>query len=110
MQSNARPILTPGLRDLAATAALLERLEKNPHGSASAEQYREVAHRVSLLLADCEPGPAFDMILLAAPATAALYENLHYVHAGLVRSPQEAALAAEQAAIAAIAKARRRDG
>jgi hypothetical protein len=107
MDANTRPTLPPALRDLAAMAALLERLDVNPHGSASAAQYQVVARRVSALLAEAEPGPALEMLLQAAPATAALYENLQYAHAGLVRSPLEAALNAELAATAAIAKARR---
>ncbi len=108
MESNTRPTLPPALRDLAAMAALLERLELNPHGSASAGQYRDVALRVRGLLADAPPGPMLDMLLAAAPATAALYENLQYAHAGLVRAPLDAALEAERAAAATIAKARRR--
>ena len=106
MESNTRPTLPHALRDLAAMAALLERLELNPHGSASASQYRDVALRVRSLLAEAPPGPMFDMLLSAAPATASLYENLQYAHAGLVRTPLEAALEAERAAAAAIAKAR----
>lgn len=106
MESNTRRTLPAALRDLAAMASLLERLELNPHGSASADQYRGVALRVRGLLADAPPGPMLDMLLAAAPATAALYENLQYAHAGLVRAPLEAALNAELAAAAAIAKAR----
>lgn len=108
MESNTRPALPAALRDLAAMAALLERLDLNPHGSASAGQYRDVALRVRGLLADAPPGPMLDMLLAASPAAAALYENLQYAHAGLVRTPLEAALDAERAAGNAIAKARRR--
>jgi hypothetical protein len=108
MEPNIRPALPAALRDLAAMAALLERLELNPHGSASAGQYRDVALRVRALLAEAPPGPMLDMLLAAAPATAALYENLQYAHAGLVRAPLEAALDAEIAATAALVKARRR--
>lgn len=107
MESNIRPALPSALRDLAAMAALLERLELNPHGSASAGQYRDVALRVRGLLAEAPPGPLLEMLLSAAPATAALYENLQYAHAGLVRAPLDAALEAELAATAAIAKARK---
>jgi hypothetical protein len=108
MESNTRSTLPAALRDLAAMAALLERLDLDPHGSASAHQYRDVARRVSALLVDAPPGPMLDQLLSAAPATAALYENLQYAHAGLVRAPLEAAMDAERAATAAIAKARRR--
>ncbi len=107
MESNIRPTLPSALRDLAAMAALLERLELNPHGSASAGQYRDVALRVRGLLAEAPPGPLLETLLSAAPATEALYENLQYAHAGLVRAPLDAALEAELAATAAIAKARK---
>lgn len=108
MQTDARPALPSSLRALAAMAALLERLDREPHrsGGASAAQYRAVVRQVSDLLAEAEPGPALDRLLAAAPATAELYENLQYAHAGLVRSPLEAALNAELAAAAAIGRAR----
>jgi hypothetical protein len=98
--------LPVALQPLAAMAVLLERLERMPR-QASPEQYREVAQRVSELLSEAEPGDALNALLAAAPATAELYENLQYAHAGLVRSPLDAALAAEQAAAAAITRARR---
>ena len=94
------------LQPLASMAVLLERLERMPR-QASAEQYREVAQRVSEMLAQAEPGDALNALLAVTPATAELYENLQYEHAGLVRSPLDAALAAERAATAAIARARR---
>jgi len=74
--------------------------------SASAEQYRRVAQQVSALLATTASDAYLDALLTAAPATAALYENLNYVHAGLCRAPLEAALNGELAAGAAIEKAR----
>jgi hypothetical protein len=95
------------LRPLAAMAVLLERLERVTPRKASAEQYREVVQRVSEMLTEAEPGDALNALLAVAPATAEVYENLQYAHAGLVRSPLDAALAAEQAAVAAIARARR---
>ncbi len=75
--------------------------------SVSAEQYRRVAQQVSALLATAKADAYLDALLAAAPATAALYENLNYVHAGLCRAPLEAALNAELSASAAIDKARR---
>jgi len=90
------------LQDLAAMAALLERLERQPR-AASAEQYRDVVHSVSQLLEDAEPGDALRALLAVAPATAEIYENQHYAQAGLCLSPLDRATAAEQAAAAAIA-------
>jgi len=49
---------------------------------------------------------ALDAVLEASPATAELYENLHYEHAGLCRSPLDAAMNAELAARTAIVLAR----
>jgi hypothetical protein len=49
---------------------------------------------------------ALDAVLEASPSTAQLYENMQYEHAGLCRSPLEAALEAELAARAAIDAAR----
>ncbi len=108
MQADARPALPSSLRALAAMAALLERLEREPRraGGASAGQYRDVVRQVTDMLVRAEPGPALEMLLAAAPATAELYENLQYAHAGLVRAPLEAALNAELAASAAIGRAR----
>jgi hypothetical protein len=109
MSVPARHALPPSLQDLAAMAALLERLEGTPHRAraASAAQYREVVQQLGALLARAEPGAALDAVLAAAPATAQLYENLQYAHAGLCRSPLDQALGAELAASAAIEKARR---
>lgn len=97
--------LPASLHALAAMASLLERLERTPR-QASADQYRAVAQQVQLLLAAAEPGAALDALLQAAPATAELYENLQYTHAGLCRSPLEAALNAELATSAALAALR----
>lgn len=97
--------LPASLHVLAAMGALLERLERQPR-QASAAQYRSVAQQVTQLLEQAEPGPALDALLAALPATAELYENLQYRHAGLCRSPLEAALNAELAASAALAKLR----
>ena len=101
------PIRLPArLQTLAAMAMLLERLENQPR-SASPDQYRGVVTQINTLLAAAEPGPALDSLLTAAPATAELYENLTYEHAGLCRSPLEVALNAELAVGAALEKARR---
>ena len=101
------PIRLPArLQTLAAMAMLLERLENQPR-SASPDQYRGVVTQINTLLAAAEPGAALDSLLRAAPATAELYENLTYEHAGLCRSPLEVALNAELAVGAALKKARR---
>ncbi|MDE1950413.1 MAG: hypothetical protein KGL43_22900 [Burkholderiales bacterium] len=107
MQADSRtPALARTLQSLAELAALLERLERQP-SSASADQYRSLALQISALLESAEPGPQLDALLGAAPATATIYENLQYRHAGLCRSPLEQALNTEQIAVAAIGRARR---
>lgn len=102
---NTTRTLPKRLHALAAMAALLERLEHQPAG-ASANQYRQVAQQITMLLAAAEPDADLHALLNAAPATAELYENMRYSMAGLVRTPLPAALDAELAASAAIAKAR----
>jgi hypothetical protein len=107
MQADPTTLRLPArMHALAAMASLLERLERQPR-QASPQQYRGVAQQLNQLLAEAEPGAALDAVLAMAPATAELYENLHYAHAGLCRSPLDAALNAELAAAAALVKARR---
>jgi hypothetical protein len=91
------------LQALAAMGLLLERLERLPRG-ASPEQYREVVRKVQVLLAEAEPGRELESLLSTLPATTELYENLHYGHSGLCRSPLDASLEAELAARASLAK------
>ena len=89
-----------------ALSQLLQRLE----GSAvpvDAEQYRLVAKRLTDVLAEAPPDAALRALLSAFAATAELYENLNYQHAGLCRSPLEPALAAELSARQVIAIAAR---
>jgi len=107
MQAATTTITLPvRLRTLAAMATLLEKLERDPR-TASAGQYRAVAQQVARLLAETPTDTFLDALLAAFPATAELYENLRYQHAGLCRSPLERALNAELAATAAIDGARR---
>jgi adenylate kinase family enzyme len=81
-------------RVLLTLAQLLERLERNLIPTA-AEQYRSVVDHLCKELTQAEPGDDLQALLDSFPATAELYENLHYVHAGLCRSPLDASLTAE---------------
>ncbi|UUX93964.1 hypothetical protein [Aquabacterium sp. J223] len=94
---------------LAAMAHLLERLERTPRpaGPASADQYRDLVQRLEAALADQPMDAALQALLNAHPATAELYENLQYRHAGLCRSPLEASLNAELKAVEVIGRAQR---
>ena len=82
-------------RVLLTLAQLLERLERNLTPTAP-DQYRSVVNHLLQELVDAEPGDDLNFLLDAFPATAGLYENLQYGHAGLCRSPLDASLAAEQ--------------
>ena len=53
------------------------------------------------------PGPALEAILGAHPATAAVWENMHYGVAGLSRSPLERSVSTELLAAQAIERAKR---
>lgn len=104
MQTSNPSRYTTDLTSTRVLAALLERLD----GSASAvdaRQYESVARRLADALDNAEPGKALDGVLAGFPAAAELYENLHYQHAGLCRSPLDPALAAELQARQVIARA-----
>jgi hypothetical protein len=94
-------------KNLVVLARVLERLECSPV-RVDAEQYRAV---VDYLAAELEVAPrdaGLEMLLENFPATAQLYENLNYQHAGLCRSPIQHSLTAEVEARAALLHARRR--
>ena len=86
MNANTTRTLPDDFRTLLALAQLLERLEQTPV-ERSPDQYRALVQRLSGELVNVEPGPDLHAFLDACPSTAELYENLHYVHAGLCRSP-----------------------
>ena len=90
-------------RETALLAALLERLDQR--GGADAGQYRDLAARLAVELTDVAHDAALEALLEASPAAAAIYENLNYQHAGLCRTPLDAALGAELLARDAIARA-----
>ncbi|MFZ5521017.1 MAG: hypothetical protein ACOZD0_07420 [Pseudomonadota bacterium] len=96
---------------LAAMARLLEKLDRSGEPVDPA-QYRHVVQRLQALMAEClADGPAdesLQAVLEVFPAASELYENLHYAHAGLCRSPLERSLQGEAAAREAIERARRR--
>jgi hypothetical protein len=98
---------TPTLnRTLVTLAQVLHRLEFGGR-PVDPEQYRSVIRHLEAELQAQPGGAALDAVLNAAPSVAELYENLQYEHAGLCRSPLDAAVKAEQLAREAIARARR---
>lgn len=105
MSSDTTIRIPARLQTLAATAMLLEKLERLPR-SASADQYRSLVGQVHRLLDDAEGDPALESLLNRLPALAELHENRHYAQAGLCRAPLEAAVQAEKQAHALIERMR----
>lgn len=92
--------------NLLLLAQLFERLDRSA-AAVDGAQYRDVAQRLAREIEQTRDAAAVQTLLAASPAAAELYENMHYAHAGLCRSPLEAALAAEKSARSAIAAASR---
>jgi hypothetical protein len=85
----------PRLHALVATTLLLERLDRLPRSSASAEQYQGVVRQLGRLLDEAEGDAMLHKLLERFPSLAELHENRHYAEAGLCRSPLDAAVQAE---------------
>ena len=96
------------LENLIALARLLERVETSAV-AIGADQYRALVSQVKAALAVALPEQAVNAILDAHPATAELYENMHYESSGLSRSPLERSVATEMLASEWIHRAARRD-
>ena len=88
-------------KNLVMLARMLERLDRSAV-AVDPQQYRGVVEHLSELLRTLPHDAALEAVLDASPATAELYENLNYQHAGLCRSPLDRALSAEVAARQAI--------
>ncbi|MET0517669.1 MAG: hypothetical protein ABW005_02430 [Burkholderiaceae bacterium] len=82
------------IENLIATAQLLERVDADP-SSIGAAQYQRLTRKVQALLSDEVPADAMQAVLRNFPATALLYENMHYDQAGLSQAPLELAVSAE---------------
>jgi predicted NAD/FAD-binding protein len=100
---------TTASTNLVMLARMLERLDRSTV-AVDPQQYRGVVDHLAEVLRAVPHDAALEAVLEASPATAELYENLQYQHAGLCRSPLEQALNAELAARAAIDAARRKAG
>ncbi len=93
-------------KNLVLLAQILERLEQGGR-AIDADQYRVLVSRITDELKATPHDAGLDAVLENFPTVSELYENLNYEHAGLCRSALEPGLAAEVAARAAIAGARR---
>lgn len=96
---------TTSSKNLVMLARMLERLDRSAV-AVDPQQYRGVVEHLAHVLRALPYDAALEAVLKASPSTAELYENLQYQHAGLCRSPLEAALEAELAARSAIEAAR----
>lgn len=81
-------------KNLVVLARVLERLERSTV-PVDPEQYRAVVEHLAAELELAPRDAALHSLLEAFPATAEVYENIHYRHSGLCRSQLQAALAAE---------------
>lgn len=99
--------LPPHLTAVFTLARLLQRMELGH--TVDAGQYRSVAERLAQELEAVSADEALSAVLQAHPAAAELYENLHYRHAGLCRSPLELAVEAENRTRALLARLGRHD-
>jgi len=95
------------LENLIALAQLLERVENSPVET-SADQYQALVHQLKSALGQELPPEALNTVLGAYPATAELYENLHYAQSGLSRSGLEQSVGAELRATQLIARVAKR--
>ena len=82
------------LETLIALARLLERVEASPV-AVGAGQYRALVRQIQESLRVPLPGAALQAILKAHPATAEIYENLHYDTTGLSRASLDLSVATE---------------
>jgi hypothetical protein len=99
------PAAPSSLAIVETLAYALERVERG-FTSVSAWQYRQLTTRLTLALRTVSAGPPLSALLDLYPATAELYENLHYEVAGLCRSPLQISSDAEVMARTLLARAR----
>ena len=104
MQTSRTIRIPERLRVVVTLAQLLERLETTVQ-PAGADQYQSVVQHLVDELGRLATDDALDMVLGSFPATAELYENLHYHQAGLCRSPLELSLNSEVLARVALDRA-----
>ena len=91
-------------RNLVTLVQVLRKLEHS-RVPVDPEQYRTVVAHITAELQNHAQDPGLEALLAAAPELAELYENIHYAHAGLCRSPLDAGVRAEDQARSAIGAA-----
>jgi hypothetical protein len=95
------------LKTVVSLAHLLECIETGI-ASASADGYRRLVLRLQDALSEDFPAEVLQAVLSAYPATAQVFENLHYEQSGLSRAPLERSVASELLAKQVLARAARR--
>ena len=103
MQPTTRIEIPPRLLTLFTLAQLLERSDRS--STVDATQYQSIVNKLIVELKRIEPDETLKRLMDVFPSLSELYENLNYDAAGLCRSNLEAAIEAEAAARAALAKA-----
>lgn len=89
-----------------ALSRLLERVEASGV-KIGADQYQGLVRQLKTALSSPLPEPALEAILGAHPASAEIYENMHYDVSGLSRSSLERSVATEMLATQALDRAAR---
>lgn len=97
MPSVVRLTVPNELLAFARLASLLQALD-GQGGAADPHQYRLLVEKISAELRAHQGHDALPALLDHFPASAEIYENLQYAHAGLCRAPLEVSLTSELAA------------
>ena len=97
-------IVKTRIETVVALAGLLERVEQ-ANMRIGADQYQALVRQLKIALSQEMPDPALQAVLGAHPATAELYENMHYAQSGLSRSSLDRSVSSEMLAAQVLAKA-----
>ncbi|CAM4008425.1 hypothetical protein [Roseateles saccharophilus] len=97
MSSVVRLTVPTELLPFVRLAQLLQALD-GQGAAADAHQYRLLVQKIGAELQAHQGHEALTLLLDHFPASAEIYENLQYAHAGLCRAPLEASLSSELAA------------
>lgn len=104
MTSPSTDTVRSRIETVVALAGLLERVEHS-RTPLAAGQYQGLVRQLTLALGAELPDAALQAVLGAYPATAELYENLHYAHSGLSRASLERSVQSEMLTSQVLAKA-----
>lgn len=106
MASVVRLTVPTELLPFARFAQLLQTLD-GQGAAADAHQYRLLVQKISTELQAHQGHDALPALLDHFPASAEIYENLQYAHAGLCRVPLEVSLTSEMATRSLLERVRR---